>query len=66
MTAIIAAIAAMATLLLALVPDTAAWLGWGVYERSTQLLLWVAGGMACYFAVLHLMGVRPGEMTAPT
>jgi putative peptidoglycan lipid II flippase len=65
-TAIIAAIAAMATLLLALVPDTAAWLGWGVYERSTQLLLWVAGGMACYFAVLHLMGVRPGEMTAPT
>jgi putative peptidoglycan lipid II flippase len=64
-TAIIAALAAMAILLLALVPDTSAWLAWGVRERVAQLLLWVVGGMVCYFAVLRLMGVRPGEMTAP-
>jgi putative peptidoglycan lipid II flippase len=63
--AIVAALAAMAILLLTLVPDTAAWLAWGVYARAAQLLLWVAGGMVCYFVVLRLMGVRPGEMTAP-
>ena len=63
--AIIAALAAMAILLLVLVPDTTAWLAWGVHKRAIQLLLWVASGMVCYFAVLRLMGVRPGEMTAP-
>jgi putative peptidoglycan lipid II flippase len=59
------AIAAMAAMLLFLVPDPAAWLDWNVYRRAAQLLLWVAGGALCYFIVLRLFGVRLGEMTGP-
>jgi len=62
---ILAGIVAMAALLLTLVPGMQDWLAWNVYERAGRLLLWVAAGAFCYFAVLRLLGLRPGEMTAP-
>lgn len=65
MAVILAGITAMAVVLVALVPATDTWLAWTVYERAGQLLLWVAAGAGSYFAVLHLLGIRPGEMTAP-
>ena len=38
------------------------WLAWGTWERAAQLLLWVAAGMGCYFALLVLLGVRLREL----
>lgn len=62
---ILAGITAMALLLFALVPGMHDWLAWNAYGRAGRLLLWVGAGVICYFAVLRLLGLRPGEMTAP-
>ena len=63
--AVCAAVAAMALLLLMLVQPLSAWLDWNAFHRVGWLLLWVAAGALGYFAVLHLLGIRPGRMTAP-
>lgn len=63
---IAAGIAAMALLLLMLVPDIGAWSGWDVFQRAWQLGLWVILGGLSYFAVLLLLGLRRRDMTAPS
>ncbi|HEY7840177.1 MAG TPA: murein biosynthesis integral membrane protein MurJ [Gammaproteobacteria bacterium] len=60
-----AAAAAMCALLYLFVPAIGEWFGWRAVERAAQLVLWVAAGGICYFAMLWLCGIRPKRMTAP-
>jgi putative peptidoglycan lipid II flippase len=55
----------MCALLYLFVPEAAEWFGWRAAERGAQLVLWVCGGAACYFAMLWLCGIRPRRMTLP-
>jgi putative peptidoglycan lipid II flippase len=57
-----AACTAMLALLFWGVGSLQAWMAWGTLQRVTQLLLWVALGCGCYFAVLGLLGVRLREL----
>jgi len=38
------------------------WLEWGVGERATQLLFWIAVGFSTYLFSLFVMGVRPSHL----
>jgi len=49
---------AMATLLWWGASDLQAWFAWSGWQRSMQLLLWIAAGAVLYFAVLLLSGVK--------
>lgn len=62
---ILLALAAMAGLLLYLVPDAGAWFDWNVYHRVLQLTLWVGGGALVYFLVLRLTGIRLRQYSTP-
>ncbi len=49
---------AMAALLWWGAGDLQSWFTWGGWQRTMQLLLWIAAGAALYFAVLLLTGVK--------
>ncbi len=57
-----AASATMAVLLWWLAGDMSIWLAASPLERAGRLALCVAGGAASYFAVLFVLGVRPGNL----
>ncbi|MGQ0658788.1 MAG: murein biosynthesis integral membrane protein MurJ [Chromatiales bacterium] len=44
--------------------DLAKWIAWGAASRAEHLALWIAAGMAAYWAALWLLGVRVKDMTA--
>lgn len=62
---VIAANVAMSILLIVGVADMPVWFDRGVFERVGWLLLWVTAAMACYFAVLAALGVRPRHFSLP-
>ena len=49
---------ALAAVLFWSVPAIAEWLAWTAGQRITQLLVWVLVGMATYFVVLRVAGLR--------
>lgn len=55
------ALVAMGVLLWYAMGSSQSWLVGGTGERALRLTLVVAGGAACYFAVLGLLGVRPRQ-----
>ncbi len=55
---VLAANLAMAALLWWGAGDLQNWFAWSGWQRSMQLLLWVAAGAALYFVVLLLCGVK--------
>jgi len=57
-----AASATMAALLWWLAGDMSIWLAASALERAGRLALCVVGGAASYFAVLFVLGVRPGNL----
>lgn len=48
----------LAAMLAWAVPGTGEWLAWTAGQRVTQLLVWVVAGIATYFVVLRLAGLR--------
>lgn len=48
----------LAALLALAVPALTDWLAWSAGRRIVQLLLWVLAGVAAYFIVLRLSGLR--------
>ncbi len=48
----------LAALLALAVPALTDWLAWSAGQRIVQLLLWVLAGVAAYFIVLRLSGLR--------
>ncbi|MGE0386728.1 MAG: murein biosynthesis integral membrane protein MurJ [Gammaproteobacteria bacterium] len=56
---------AMAAVLVAGVPDLAAWVGWSAAERAVRLAIWVTAGLAVYMASLWAAGLRPSQLRAP-
>ncbi len=52
----------MALLLYFYSPPLEQWMVWGGWERALWLLVWVAAGMASYFATLLLLGVRVKDL----
>lgn len=61
---IILAVVAMALLIInfAAVPEQ--WFAWDILQRIGMLSFWIAAGMACYFSVLWITGLRWQNMTA--
>jgi putative peptidoglycan lipid II flippase len=59
------AVLAMTLLLFFQAPDLLIWLDWDLFQRAINLLIWVVAGMGCYFVALLLIGVRPGQLSAP-
>ncbi|MCG8379391.1 MAG: polysaccharide biosynthesis C-terminal domain-containing protein, partial [Proteobacteria bacterium] len=45
--------------------ESVVWYQWSVFQRVSNLCLWVFAGMAVYFIVLMILGLRLKEMTAP-
>lgn len=61
---IVVAVVVMAGVIIYFVAVPEFWFAWGMLERIGMLLLWVAIGIASYFSVLWLTGVRWQNMTA--
>jgi putative peptidoglycan lipid II flippase len=40
------------------------WIAWSAWQRAWHLGLWIAAGMASYWAALRLVGVRWKDVTA--
>ena len=59
-----AAVFAMSLLLGLATPALESWTDWGVRQRVLQLVFWIMAGVACYFAVLRLFGLRVTQMAA--
>ena len=55
---VLLAVAVLGVLLAGFVPGIEAWLARDALGRILWLLLWVAAGIAAYFLVLRLSGVR--------
>ncbi len=61
---IIVAVVAMALLILKFVALPEQWFAWGMFQRAGMLSLWIVIGVACYFSVLWITGLRWQNMTA--
>ncbi|MAB42756.1 MAG: murein biosynthesis integral membrane protein MurJ [Pseudomonadales bacterium] len=61
---LVLATAAMAALLIWLVPATPDWLAWGWQRKAWEMTLLVVGGMLVYLAVLFALGLRLRELRA--
>ena len=57
---------AMSAAVLALNPDTAAWVAGDSLWRALRLTGVIAAGAACYVLVLLALGLRPRHLAAPT
>ncbi|MFL0795982.1 MAG: murein biosynthesis integral membrane protein MurJ [Cellvibrionaceae bacterium] len=59
---LVVAVISMSAVVLLLLPEAQAWLGWGWQERSLRLALVCVAGAAVYGVVLLLGGLRPRHL----
>ena len=62
---IIFSLLAMIILILYGLDDKSVWFGWDVYQRISNLLIWVTASIVCYFCFLWLTGFRLSNIKIP-
>ena len=55
----------MASVLRGVVPKLPSWVSWGLWERVTHLIGYVALGAVVFMVVIMILGVRPSDVSRP-